>query len=31
MSMPDDAQMMRCAESCRACAEMCRAMSATTM
>jgi hypothetical protein len=31
MSMPDDAQMMRCAEACRRCAETCRTMSAATM
>jgi hypothetical protein len=31
MSMPDDAQMRRCAEACRRCAETCRAMASARM
>ncbi|MEU8973034.1 four-helix bundle copper-binding protein [Streptomyces monashensis] len=31
MTMPDDPQMMRCAEACRHAAQMCRAMAGATM
>jgi hypothetical protein len=31
MSMPDDQQMMRCAEAARRCAETCRTMAGATM
>jgi hypothetical protein len=31
MTMPDDPQMMRCAEACRHAAQMCRAMAGAAM